>query len=33
MVADHLAGLKQLFPGSRSRYSARAFFVWSSGDP
>jgi monoamine oxidase len=33
MVADHLAGFEQLFPGSRSLYNGNAFFVWSSGDP
>jgi monoamine oxidase len=33
MVADYLASFEQLFPGSRSRYNGKAFFVWSSGDP
>ena len=33
MVADYLAGFEQLFPGSRSHYNGKAFFVWSSGDP
>ncbi len=33
MVADHLAGFEQLFPGSRSHYNGKAFFVWSAGDP
>jgi monoamine oxidase len=33
MVADYLAGFEQLFPGTRSRYNGKAFFVWSSGDP
>jgi monoamine oxidase len=33
MVADYLQSFEQLFPGSRSRYNGKAFFVWSSGDP
>jgi monoamine oxidase len=33
MVADYLASFEQLFPGSRSHYNGKAFFVWSSGDP
>jgi monoamine oxidase len=33
MVAEYLASVEQLFPGSRARYNGRAFFVWSSGDP
>jgi monoamine oxidase len=33
MIADYLASFEQVFPGSRSRYNGRAFFVWSSGDP
>ena len=33
MVADYLASFEQLFPGSRSRYNGKAFYVWSSGDP
>jgi monoamine oxidase len=33
MVADHLASFEQLFPGSRSHFNGKAFFVWSAGDP
>jgi monoamine oxidase len=33
MVSDFLAGIESLFPGSRSTYNGKAFYVWSSGDP
>ncbi len=33
MVRDYLASFEQLFPGSRSAYNGKAFYVWSSGDP
>ena len=33
MVADYLDSFEQVFPGTRSRYNGKAFFVWSAGDP
>jgi monoamine oxidase len=33
MVDDYLAGFEALFPGSRSAYNGKGFYVWSSGDP
>jgi monoamine oxidase len=33
MVEDYLAGFEALFPGSRSLYNGKGFYVWSSGDP
>ena len=32
-MRDYLASFEQLFPGSRSAYNGKAFYVWSSGDP